>query len=74
MLQGSVGGLQESAGDLASAVRNLRVDVKEMHKGAVTADETVHRLAQLLVATQREAFNRFSSLDDRVTRLERKTG
>ena len=73
-LQGSVQGLQKSVAEMGVGVRNLRVDVTEMHRGAQVADETVHRLARILVASQRRDDDRYSSLDDRVTRLERKTG
>ena len=73
-LQQNVHSLQKSVGELGAGVRSLRVDVTEMHRGAQEADETVHRLARILLASQRRDDERFSSLDDRVTRLERKTG
>jgi phage shock protein A len=70
----SVDGLKENVRGLGGDVRELKFAVSEMRKGAETADETVHRLAQIVVATQRRDDDRYSSLDDRVTRLERKPG
>jgi len=81
LLNTRVGLVEDNMQLLAEALQRLivgfhevRSSVAAMKAGAEEANSHVRRMQQLLVATQMEANTRFSSLDDRVTRLERKTG
>ncbi len=66
--------LAEGMQRLIVRVHELRSSVTDLKSGAEETNSLVRRMSQLLVATQGENNTRFSSLDDRVTRLERKTG
>lgn len=74
VLEDNVAFLSDEVARLSVGFHNLRGSIAAMKEGAEETNSHVRRMAQLLVATQRETINRFSSLDDRVTRLERKTG